>query len=182
MKPSIVVTEGETDCLLLRAILDESLTAVPVSFVAAGGWSAADAYARSVLVHGAADVVLVVDADSSDANLAEERRRFLQRSLREIPSPSRRHVIVVAPEIEGLLFRDRAVLEQLVGRRVSDTELVRAEFEPRKVLSEMTGGEDRLELFRERLPRLDLSVLKTLPEIRELREALHEGELAGARR
>ena len=52
MKRCVVVTEGEGDACLLRALLGVEADDPEVAVVAAGGWSAADSLARSYLVVG----------------------------------------------------------------------------------------------------------------------------------
>ena len=81
MRRCAVVTEQLDDTLLLQAALGTPPSDVEVRWVAAGGWSGADALARSIRVHGEADVAEVVDADSTDRNLVEGRRQW--RWLRE---------------------------------------------------------------------------------------------------
>ena len=131
MSQFTVVTEGKQDVALLKAFLDVTDDNTNVRFVAAGGWSSADALARSFLAHGDTHVALVVDADTTDPNLVEDRKRFLHRSLSEIPSSAMLwKVFVIEPEIEKLLFEDRSVVEALVGT-ISDTEFISASFEPR---------------------------------------------------
>ena len=79
------------------------------------------------------------------------------------------------------MFHDRKALEDAAGRPLSDIELVRAEFEPKKVLLEVFKTKTLIEAYRAKLPDWDLSLIKRLPEIEELRRFLQESrELAGA--
>ena len=176
-----IVTEGEHDRLLLETLLDIAPVDSRIRVVAAGGWSAADSYARSLLMHNTENVALVVDADSNDPHLVENRKRFLRGSLGEISSTKERKVFVIAPAIEAILFHDRKALEDAAGHSLSDIELVRAEFEPKKVLLEVFKTKTLTEAYRAKLPDWDLSLIKRLPEIEELRRFLQESrELAGA--
>src|SRR5207244_323692 len=99
-----------SDATLLRWLLADVANDPHVEFSAAGGWSGADSFARSLRIVGRGSVALVVDSDTTDSNLVEERRRFLQHSLREVRPGNDFLVVVIAPEIEGLLFRDRELL------------------------------------------------------------------------
>ena len=122
-------------------------------------------------------------ADSNDPNLVENRRRFLRGSLGEIASERERKVVVIAPALEILLFRDGKALEEAAGHSLSDIDLVRAEFEPKKTLLNLFRGKSLAEIYHSNLPEMDLSRIKAAPEIEELRQFLHGARpLAGARR
>lgn len=167
MNKCIVVTEGKIDIAILKAILkpDEDDN---VEFFPAGGWSSADSYSRSVLVNGNRNVALVVDADTTDANLAEERRSFLHRSMGAIASSSKWIVIVIEPEIEMLLFKDRKVIEALAGRSLSETDCVRASFTPKAVLKELFAGKNLVDIYENDLPNLNLNQIREATPIQEL--------------
>lgn len=165
-----IVTEGEADRLLIGALLD-----VPdkhVNIVVAHGWSAADSVARSLLVRDNADVALVVDADTSDSVFARERERFLKRSLGEIASSSRWQVFVFVPTIEVLFFDHPAVLRELVGHDLTDQDIIRGRFEPKRTLEELLPKKSIINTYRENLTTLDLSELRRAPKIEELRRFL----------
>lgn len=138
--------------------------------VPAGGWSVADSLARSFLANGKGDVVLVVDADSSDPDQIMARKHFLEHSLGSIASRARSLVVVVVPELEALLFHDKALLEALVKRPVTESEFIRGKYEPKKVLRELLGGVPLNEAFRTRLPALDLEAVRQLAPLLELRD------------
>lgn len=167
---SVVVTEGESDVLLLKALVGRE--SEDIEFVKAGGWSGADSLARSYLVDGRHDVALIVDADAYEPDRAEERRQFLRESLGSVALRTRWEVFVVAPEIEGLLFADRHVLEDLVGRPVSDAEFQEGKFEPKKVLMKLLSGKNRVRFFQERLSEIDLTPLQNQGQVQSLRNFL----------
>ena len=81
-----VVTQGEDARLLLETLLDIAPDDSRIRVVAAGGWSGADSYARSLLMHNIENVALVVDAGGSDPKQVEYRKHFLRGSLGEIYS------------------------------------------------------------------------------------------------
>ncbi len=168
---TVVVTEEESDVLLLRALIGEGSNTV--EFVKSGGWSAADSLARSYLVDGQHDVALVVDADTYDPSAVEARRRFLTHSLASVALRTRWQVFVIAPEIEALLFADRHTLEELIGRAVSDSEFQEGRFEPKQVLRRLLPGQKWAWFFQERLPQVDLTPLQNQKEIEHLRRFLN---------
>lgn len=169
----VLVTEGPTDAVILRSILKISPDDPCIIIEAAGGWSSADSYARTVLVENEADVALVVDADSTDPNIIEDRKRFLQRSLGSIPTRKKFRIVVIEPDITYLLFKDRTVLHQLVGRPVEDTDYVAASFDARRVLTRLLGPGNAMQILRDRLAEVDLSFLANDPVLRDLKNFLH---------
>ena len=166
----VVVTEGESDVLLLRALVGQQTD--DTEFVKAGGWSAADSLARSYLVNGQHDVALVVDADTHEATTADERRRFLTDSLGSVALRTRWQVFVLIPQIEGVLFEDTNVLASLVNRTVSERDVYEGHFGPKRVLTRLTGRKPLAPLLQERLPKIDLTPLHSVPEIQHLRQFL----------
>ena len=181
MNKFMIVTEGKQDVALLKAILnlddDDN-----VEFFPAGGWSSADSFARSVLIHGDKKVALVLDADTTDHVMAQDKKKFLNRSLGEIASPTNWKVFMPEPAIEILLFKDRRVIEAVLGRPISDVDFTRAAFTPEAVLEELFKGKDLQDVYNEELRGLDLSPLREISLIKELmaflkpkgREIAHE--------
>src|SRR5437870_5769095 len=147
MNPCFLVTQGPAEVALLRGVLGVGEDEPQIKLVAAGGWSSADSLARSVLATGRGDVALIVDAEAIAPHVVGERKHFLEWSLRSIASPARRLIVVIEPEIAAILFKDRQVVEGLVGGRVADTDLVRGEYEPRKVLGALLSNASLEEAF-----------------------------------
>jgi hypothetical protein len=81
-------------------------------------------------------------------------------------------LVLMVPETEVLLFQDRGVLRQLLGREPTEEELTRGQTEPRRVLEEALGFEwmalDK-ELCR-RLEGVDVSPLAEHPSVQQVRE------------
>ena len=167
---TVLVTEGEADILLLKALVGEA--GATTEFVKAGGWSGADSLARSYLIDGQHDVALVVDADSYDEHMVEERRRFLTQSLEAVALRTRWQVFVIAPEIEGLLFKDRLLLEQLLKRPVSEATFQQGKFEPKKVLMHLLSGQSQTQFYQNSLAKFDLTPLQGQAEVETLRRFL----------
>jgi hypothetical protein len=170
MRKSVVITVGESDCVLLQNLLRE--TGNETRFIAAGGWSSADSLARSVLADGYYDVALVVDADTNDEFLASERKRFLQDSLTQIGSSSKWKVFVVIPDIDVLLFSHKNILEAVVGTTVSETYWLEGKYNTRKVLESLLKGRSRSNVYRQQLPSIDLSPPKELPIVKDIAQFL----------
>lgn len=168
MNQNIVVVEGDRDRILLESLLRSMSNQHGLRVIAAGGYSAADSLARSILIRGIANVALVVDADSIDPRAIDERRGFLNQSLGEVPTHSKWRVFVIAPEVEVLLFFDRSILERFVGHEVSETDLVRGHYEPKKVLADLMRNGKHPTSFEQAFAGLDLSAIREAPEVKEL--------------
>lgn len=173
MKPTIVVTEGITDVALLRTILGVDASNTDTIFVPAGGWSAADSLARSILVRNEGDVALVVDADTIDANGVEERRQFLHHSLCSIVSTCRFGIFVIVPEIESLLFQNRNIVEKISEHKITDEDFVRGQYEPKRMLKALLNGQAGPQMLESRFMQVDLSPLRELPVIQAIQEFLN---------
>ena len=167
MNKCIVVTEGKIDIAILKAILNPAEDD-NVEFFPAGGWSSADSYARSVLINGMRNVALVVGADTTDANLVEERRSFLHRSMGAIAFSQKWKVVALKPKIEMLLFKDRKVIEALAGRPLSETDFVRACFTPKEVIKELFADKNLADVYETDLPKLNLNQIREATPIQEL--------------
>jgi hypothetical protein len=167
MKP-IIVVEGKADRAILEAILGSE--AENVELREASGLSAADSLARSLLVTGAQKVALVVDADSRDPNWVEDRKRFYDNSLRQVAPKARSLVVVVEPQVEGLLLAGRNSLPAFL-QSISDTDLVAAYYDAKGVLSKYLEGAP-IESLVQKISDEDRARLQELPEIRRLREFL----------
>lgn len=167
----IVVTEGPADIAILRKLIETPGNG-RIQFYEAGGFSAVNSLARSLLVKGSQKLAVVVDADSRDPNVIEDRKRFLAKSLRDIAPRSQVKVVVIAPEIEALFFEHRDILDKLLGKRLDDTEFVSGYVEPKKVLQRHLSGA-QLEFRLDTLEDEDLESLRSDPEISSLRAFLN---------
>lgn len=158
MKP-IVVVEGETDQRLLRWLLAPEIKDLRVDFVVAGGKSAAESLARSLLLRRRSPTALVVDSESEPTK-RNEQREFLRGLLPEGIDQRLYHVAIFVPEIEAVLLHSRATLAAIFGEHIPEDVRIQA----------MTGPRAALErLFQEKLnaklyPRLFLLLKKISPE------------------
>jgi hypothetical protein len=167
MSRDVVVTEGKFDLELINLLAGPGLPADTV-VVQAGGYSAADSLARSILVDSKSRVALVVDADAIDRSQVEQRRRVLEHSLGQAGTRDRWQVTMFTPTIEAVLFRNRSVIEAAVGHPVSDADMIRGEYEPKRILKSLLPDYPNGSLLIKRLDSTDLTALRNQPEIREI--------------
>ena len=96
--------------------------------------------------------------------------------MRVAPSTEWR-IILLEPNVEGLLLRHRGLLRELVPGEPSAGQLERASSEPRQVLAELyaqAGQKDYPQALLRRLAEVDPSPLWATPELRPLEEFLLE--------
>jgi hypothetical protein len=170
----LIVTETKHDELLLRSIFQIDTDTSELAVIGVGGHSIADSYARTQLLDNAADIALVVDADSADPIVVEQNRQFLKHSLGEIPTNRSFRIVVIAPDILALLFRRHSVTEQLIGKNISDTDFAHAEYDPKKVLMRLLPGKDFLKTLTERLKSTDVTSLADEPDLKELKRFVQQ--------
>jgi hypothetical protein len=182
-----VVTEGAADSAIIGRVFaasfrdEHSADVSPrrsgsVEIVPAGGASAAESLARSIVVSRPNPVALAIDADEIDTARIAERQRFLESSLAMYGSRRPTLVVLFVPTIEATLCRQPAAL---TGVALSEIERERAKFDPRDVLHEVAH---RVGIYHLRLRDLDAwepvlqprwDVVADEPEFRKLTSFVH---------
>jgi hypothetical protein len=130
-----IVTEGSLDEKLLQRLLPVKLLC-DVGIVAAGSLSSVTSMSRSLAVKRQVPLLIIVDADSVESRLIEERRSELKYIVAGV-SIAVVEVIMAVPQLEAVLFHDRSLLTQWFGDRITQEDLIRAEFQPRQVLERL---------------------------------------------
>ena len=134
MRP-VVVTEGAIDAAFIgRAIKGALPAGQSPEILAAGGWSAAESLARSILLTRRAPTALVVDAEETDPARVAERQEFMESSLQAYSGSTPFRVIQIAPTVLSILFRQPRYLQGVVLTR---RQRIRAQYEPSKILVEI---------------------------------------------
>ncbi|KFA90950.1 hypothetical protein [Archangium violaceum] len=169
MIPCLVV-RGEANALVLRRLLEpefgHALQVLGTDF-----FSESVSLARSVLSNRKAIVALVAGTRSAELQKIRELHRFLVYALVQIECPDLWKVVLVVPDTEVMLFQNRGVLCQVLGREPTGVEWNRGQTEPLQVLEEVFGlKEIRLdkELCR-RLESVDVSCLAEHPVVQQVR-------------
>jgi hypothetical protein len=169
-----LIAEGATDLAILQEVLRPELEANHLRLWAAGGKSAADSMARTVLAVRREPVVLLVD---SDGRPREEEERYYEASLGEAAPREMWRVCLADPSIEICFFDPPESVTGLFGVTLSDADGVLARFRPRQVLDRLLsqqGVPSTPEGIRAFLAGKDLSVLRESELIKRIRRALDE--------
>jgi hypothetical protein len=130
-----IVTEGSFDEKLLQKLLPGDLRQA-VGIVAAGGLSAVKSMARSLAIKRNVPILIVVDSDSLEPRAIADRRVDINEIVAYV-STQPVEVILAVPQMEAVLFHDRPLLTQWFGDRITQEDLIRAEFQPRQVLERL---------------------------------------------
>ena len=181
-----VITEGETDRLLLAHLLQGLEPDEELEVRSAGGRSSAVSLARSFLISTPSPVALVIDADTTDEGRIREQESIFTEPLQQVASQDRFRVILAVPEIEACLFPDKATAERVFGRPLSRDDWTRAHFEPKRVLLTLVnGGKSKTApaALQRILSTIDPASLRKAPLIRELEEfiAVNRASRAGGK-
>lgn len=140
MRKVIIVVEGKTDELILKAVLPQDLQG-KVQFVVGSGRYSAQSIARTILAYERQPVALVLDADTTDESKVKEQVAYFQKALGEVASDVPYQAFIAVPEIEIILFESKPWLEKLVQRIISQEEWEYAQTMPKKTLERFLGGE-----------------------------------------
>lgn len=158
-----IVCEGHLDEQILKSVLPANLL-TDVGVVAAGGVSAVESLARSLVVRRRVPVVIVVDADSVVSELVEQRRKDIEETVESVSINTPFKVVMAVPEMEILFFKDVSLLSRLLGYIPHQDILDRAVIKPKKTLEQLI---DRSEIVQDsseiiaRLTNEDVEILRS---------------------
>lgn len=164
----VLVVRGKAMALVFRKLLEpefgRELRVLDVDHM-----GEAASLARSILRNRKAVVAVVGEAKPEELRMLH---RHLVFALINVECADLWKIHLVVPQTELLLFLDRGVLRQVLGREPTEEELVRGRTEPRRVLEEHFGLErwDLDEELCRRLESADVSALAGHPAVQQARE------------
>jgi hypothetical protein len=129
-----IVTEGDLDVAILRAILKPELDNKQTRIWSAGARSAADSLARSILAVRNEPVILVVDTDNQPVREVENH---FEHSLGAAGPREMWRVCLAVPTIEAVFFDNPATFVELFDDSISESDKVLARFQPKEVLEKV---------------------------------------------
>lgn len=162
MSNVMIVVEGKTDELILKAILPADVSK-NAQFVVGSGRYSAQSLARTILAYERQPVALVLDADTTDESSVKEQLAYVRKALGEVAFDLPYEAFLAVPTIEAVIFESKSLLEKLVQRSVSQEEWDYAKTMPRKVLGKIGTGDYRLRLSK-MLRHLDEATIKELQQ------------------
>jgi hypothetical protein len=176
MKQVYILVEGGADAEFLQRLLPPEVLK-DAEIVIAGGSSGIPSLARSLLVRRKKPVAVVMDADSIDSDLIDERQTSTEDLIRAADASIPVKVIVAVPEIEAWFFAAPETIERVLGESVPPEFIALGKRDPRGVLLQLaekskTNWDSRRAVGL--LDDHDIERIRALPEVSELSSFLRK--------
>jgi hypothetical protein len=142
MKPVYVFVEGKLDEEFLRRVLPAELLK-ETGIVQAGSSASMASLARSFLVRRRTPVAVLMDADSLNPTVMEERRESMAELIQAAAGSIPVKVVLAIPEIEAWFFTVPEVIERVLREKPSDDLLVLGSRDPKGVLEQLSRRSKR---------------------------------------
>ncbi len=110
--------------------------------------------------------MLVLNANSSDAQNIRTQEEFLEDAMGQVAARSRWRILLAVPSIEALLFSDRNIVEALVGHPLTEEQFIRGQYVPRQILMQamqVSSPDAFTQALESQLAHLDFSALRQHP-------------------
>lgn len=133
-----IVVEGHSDVELVRALLGKEL-ADSVRFFVGQGKLSLTSLARNILVDDGGPVFVVMDADTTNQQKADEQKGMVRLALSQVATPSDYSVFLFTPAIEAVFFEAPEALRGLLNRDVPSTTLRDGLLIPKATLTTLLG-------------------------------------------
>lgn len=172
MTSTYIVTEGNTDIEILRTLLPKEYLE-DLEFVNGKGSYSAQSLASTIVDVRRRSVALVLDADTLDEATVNEKKTFLYQTIRPTKSHTFFEVFIAVPEIEILFFHDKGLLEDILGKKISDAEWAFSKVKPRKYLEEVLGLNNGVaSKLLQRIDSKGIKILQNQPFISDMTDFL----------
>lgn len=167
MTRAYIVTDNAMTLEILQRLLPEHIITVTQLLDGQGSYGALS-MARTLLVTRQLPVALVSNADKNEQRAMRQQRDELRSLLFDTAAGEPFEAFVVASSAEALLVQERAVVEQLLQRPLTDSEWDAAQANPRAVVDNLPGGAQSLGAALDNLPAGAKQVLQQHPLITDL--------------
>lgn len=176
MRRVYLLVEGPNDEAFLRRVLpDESQSGV--EWINAGGSSGIPSLARTLLVRRKCPLAVVMDSDSVEPDMIEERRESTAELISAADASVPVKVVMAIPEIEGWLLAAPESIERIFGQKMSEEWLALGKSDPRRALRWLAERNQRSWDINQAIGALDdqdIQRIRAVPELAELSAFLQE--------
>jgi len=176
MKRVYVFLEGQTDEEFLRRVLPPEVTK-ETEFVRGGSSAGIASLARSFLVRRRIPLAVLMDADSLDPTVIEDRRESTEELIQAAAGSIPVKVVMVVPEIESWFFAVPEAIERILGGRPPEDLLALGPRDPKGVLEQLArrsqGGWDSLRAIST-LDEQEIEQIRARPDVTELSQFLQK--------
>jgi len=165
-----VVVEGMTDVAVVRAVLPPGLLG-EVTLAAAGDRSSVMSVARTILVTRRKPVAVLVDTDSVDEWIVQDRMQSTQELLRAVAGGIQTKVILLIPTIEASFFEAGDLITRLLGAPPTEELRWMARNNPKEALERLfsqSSGPKNIGQLLDRLDDAGMAALRATRPIQEL--------------
>jgi hypothetical protein len=135
-----VLTEGNFDGMLLAKLLANEQERDVIEVGVVNGLSSGFSFARTILAVQRTPVVVVIDADSPEPEVASERKLRAEEVLDDAAGGVPFRVIVAVPELDILFFKRPELLRRVFGK-VDEHVIELAQLSPRRAIEKLSPGE-----------------------------------------
>ncbi len=132
-----VVVEGKPGARLVERILQAR--GRNAFTLAAGQRSYGIMLACSILAKEKQPTVLVIDSDTLEERAWIDEQAMIDGLLHDAAIRTPHTLVLAVPQVESVLFRDRAGLERALGHGIPDETCFEARFRPRAVIHRLLG-------------------------------------------
>lgn len=170
----IVIVEGFTDNLILHALLPYRLHK-GAKFLIAGDRTSLPSIARTLLVTAHRPIAALVDTDSIEETVVQEKVRTTEDLLKSVAGKLPVKVIPFIPTIEIIFFERPKILERIFGIEVKSELLLVARHDPKDAIAQLleSGGQRRqIGWLLDHFTDNDKEALRSTKPIHELIEFL----------
>jgi hypothetical protein len=168
MKQVYILVEGSADAEFLQRLLPPEVLK-DAEIVVAGGSSGIPSLAHTLLVRRKKPIAVVMDADSIDSDMIDERQTGTEDRAADASVPVK--VIVAVPEIEAWFFAAPEAIERVLGEPVPNELIALGKRDPRGVLLQLAEKSKTKWDSRRAVGLLDdhdVERIRALPEVSEL--------------
>lgn len=168
--------EGPTDIAFLRRILPTDLLD-EVELIDSGGSTGIPSLARTILVRRKKPVAVLMDSDSLEPDVIEERKESLEELIQAAEGSIPVKVVSTVPEIEAWFFESPEAIERILEYEVPPEWITLGKRDPRGVLQQLATNANKTWDTKKAIDDLDtpdIDRIRALPEVEELSRFLQE--------
>ena len=184
MKRVYVFVKGQTDEEFLHRVLPAEVTN-QTEFVKAGGSAHITSPARSFLARRRIPLAVLMDADSLNPEVIEDRRESTDELIQAAAGAVPVKVVVVVPEIETWFFAVPEAIERILGEKAPADLLTLGARDPKGVLTQLSQRSkvewDSLQAIHS-LDEQEIERIRARTDVAELTQFLQKASLPATRR
>jgi hypothetical protein len=181
---AVIVVEGSMDARVLKVVLPKNLQRT-VTVLIGGERSSLSSVARTMLVQVHRPVAVLIDTDSVEQTIIQERIQTTEELLKLVSGRMPVKVIPFIPTMEIIFFQANGLIRKLYPSTVTDELLLLSQRAPKAALAQLCGQPfelPQLDSLLGQLDEQDIESLRASPPMHELIEFLSNVDSLAAKR